>query len=115
VIGFLKVLLRKISGTILIVWDGSPLHRRFKPFSALARQNGSILSDLLDRLLISIPLRAFGNTSSVVSWETSVVPILTSFLLNSSVRESVCDTHDTSSKPVLFNAVMRFRFLQRGQ
>jgi transposase len=27
VIGFLKILLRKIEGTILIVWDGSPIHR----------------------------------------------------------------------------------------
>jgi transposase len=27
VIGFLRVLLRKISGKILIIWDGSPIHR----------------------------------------------------------------------------------------
>jgi transposase len=27
VVGFLKVLLRKISGKILIIWDGSPIHR----------------------------------------------------------------------------------------
>jgi len=27
VIGFLKILLRKIKGKILIVWDGSPIHR----------------------------------------------------------------------------------------
>ena len=30
VIGFLKGLLRKISGKILIVWDGSPIHRNKK-------------------------------------------------------------------------------------
>lgn len=27
VIGFLRVLLRKISGKLLIIWDGSPIHR----------------------------------------------------------------------------------------
>jgi len=27
VVGFLKVLLRKMSGKILIIWDGSPIHR----------------------------------------------------------------------------------------
>src|SRR5256885_10088311 len=27
VIGFLRVLLRKIKGKILIIWDGSPIHR----------------------------------------------------------------------------------------
>ena len=30
VIGFLQVLLRKISGNIFIIWDGSPLHRNNK-------------------------------------------------------------------------------------
>jgi len=29
-IGFLQVLLRKISGKILIIWDGSPIHRNHK-------------------------------------------------------------------------------------
>jgi transposase len=27
VVGFLRVLLRKIKGSILLIWDGSPLHR----------------------------------------------------------------------------------------
>ena len=27
VIGFLRVLLRKVSGKLLIIWDGSPIHR----------------------------------------------------------------------------------------
>src|SRR5712691_2983624 len=27
VIGFLRVLLRKIKGKLLIIWDGSPIHR----------------------------------------------------------------------------------------
>ncbi len=27
VVGFLRVLLRKISGKIVLIWDGSPIHR----------------------------------------------------------------------------------------
>jgi transposase len=27
VVGFLRVLLRKISGKIVVIWDGSPIHR----------------------------------------------------------------------------------------
>ena len=27
VVGFLRVLLRKISGKIILIWDGSPIHR----------------------------------------------------------------------------------------
>jgi len=27
VVGFLRVLVRKISGKLLIIWDGAPLHR----------------------------------------------------------------------------------------
>jgi transposase len=27
VVGFLRVLLRKISGKLLLIWDGSPIHR----------------------------------------------------------------------------------------
>jgi len=27
VVGFLRVLLRKIKGPILLIWDGSPIHR----------------------------------------------------------------------------------------
>ena len=27
VVGFLRVLLRKISGKLAVIWDGSPIHR----------------------------------------------------------------------------------------
>jgi hypothetical protein len=26
-VGFLRVLLRKISGKVIVIWDGSPIHR----------------------------------------------------------------------------------------
>jgi len=33
VVAFLRVLLRKISGPILLIWDGSPIHRFLDPSS----------------------------------------------------------------------------------
>lgn len=36
VVGFLRVLMRKISGPIVVIWDGAPIigDRRSKPFSS---------------------------------------------------------------------------------
>jgi transposase len=40
VIGFLKILLRKMKGKILIVWDGSPIHRN-KKIQAFLKAGGA--------------------------------------------------------------------------
>jgi transposase len=37
VIGFLRVLLRKIPGKLLVIWDGSPIHRNHKIKAFLKR------------------------------------------------------------------------------
>ena len=37
VVGFLRVLLRKISGPILLIWDGSPIHRAHEIKDFLSR------------------------------------------------------------------------------
>ena len=37
VVGFLRVLLRKIPGKLLIIWDGSPIHRSKLVKAFLAR------------------------------------------------------------------------------
>ncbi len=37
VVGFLRVLLRKLSGKIVVVWDGSPIHRRHEVKDFLKR------------------------------------------------------------------------------
>ena len=40
VIGFLRVLLRKIPGKILLIWDGSPIHRS-KAIKAILKQGAA--------------------------------------------------------------------------
>ena len=37
VVGFLRVLLRKISGKLVVIWDGSPMHRGHEIKDFLAR------------------------------------------------------------------------------
>lgn len=43
VVGFLKVLLRKISGKVLIIWDGSPIHRNHEIKTFLKTKMGKRL------------------------------------------------------------------------
>jgi transposase len=37
VVGFLRVLLRKISGNLVVIWDGSPIHRGHEVKGFLSR------------------------------------------------------------------------------
>jgi transposase len=37
VVGFLRVLLRKIAGKIIVIWDGSPIHRGYEIKALLKR------------------------------------------------------------------------------
>ena len=37
VVGFLRVLLRKIAGKIVVIWDGSPIHRGYEIKALLKR------------------------------------------------------------------------------
>lgn len=69
VVGFLRVLLRKISGQIVVIWDGSPIHRgrRSKTFSNEEHPNACIWNNCRAMPLISIRMRAYGITSSVWS------------------------------------------------
>ncbi len=45
VVGFLRVLLRKISGKILLIWDGSPIHRghEIKDFLSLLSRPAALV------------------------------------------------------------------------
>jgi hypothetical protein len=110
VVGFLRVLLRKLSGKLVVIWDGSPIHR------------GHEITDLLKRgaakrftwnscratLLISTRMRAFGITSSEWSWAMCAVPIWISYIKRSFERESACGTKRRSSKAVLVNVATWF-------
>jgi len=64
VVGFLRVLLRKISGKLLIIWDGAPIHRGqpIKDFLAREPRSGSIWSNSRATRLISTPSKGSGIT-----------------------------------------------------
>jgi transposase len=53
VVGFLKQLLRQIPGNLLIIWDGSPIHRG-EAVKAFLRQGGAERIHL-ERLPASAP------------------------------------------------------------
>jgi DDE superfamily endonuclease len=40
VVGFLRVLLRKIAGKIILIWDGSPIHRAHEIKDASLARSG---------------------------------------------------------------------------
>ncbi len=65
---FLKHLMHQIPGKLLVVWDGSPIHRgrAVKEFLASGAASGLQLEQLPGSTLqISIPTRGSGSTSSV--------------------------------------------------
>jgi DDE superfamily endonuclease len=67
---FLKHLMRQIPGKLLVIWDGSPIHRggAVKDFLwRVGRPRGCNWSSYPATHPISIPTRVSGNTSSVWS------------------------------------------------
>ena len=67
---FLKHLMRQIPGKLLVVWDGSPIHRggAVKDFLSSGAASRLQLEQLpFSTLRISTPTRACGSTSSVWS------------------------------------------------
>jgi hypothetical protein len=68
VVRFLKHLMRQVPGKLLVIWDGSPIHRSkaVKKFlSLMAPLNGFNWSSFPATHQISIPRREYGSTSSV--------------------------------------------------
>src|SRR6266496_1849322 len=65
VVGFFRVLLRKISGKIVVIWDGSPIHRghEIKDFLSEEPPNACISNNFRAMPLISTRMRASGITS----------------------------------------------------
>ena len=51
VVGFLRVLLRKVPGKIILIWDGSPIHRAHEIKAFLKRvELGNVCCSNLDEL-----------------------------------------------------------------
>ena len=66
VVQFFHVLLRKVCGKIVLIWDGSPIHRakRSKPFLKQERPNDCIWSSYPATRPILIRMKASGFISS---------------------------------------------------
>jgi hypothetical protein len=68
---FLKHLMRQIPGKLLVIWDGSPIHRARAVKNFLLASGASRRLKLeqlpFSTLRISIPTRVYGSTSSVWS------------------------------------------------
>jgi hypothetical protein len=65
VVRFLKHLMRQVPGKLLVIWDGSPIHRgeqRSKIFWPAERLVGCNWSDYPATLRISTPMRGSGGT-----------------------------------------------------
>ncbi|HEX4204620.1 MAG TPA: hypothetical protein VHZ51_10585 [Ktedonobacteraceae bacterium] len=79
VVGFLRVLLRKISGPILLIWDGSPIHRAKEIKSYRFSENLPRGQALLARCLSRIMWRNIERDS---------FPFCTSFLRQ--IQQIIC-------------------------
>jgi hypothetical protein len=82
VVRFLKHLLRQISGKLLVVWDGSPIHhgRAVRDFLASGASHRLQLEQLpFSTLRISIPAKGSGSTSSTQSSRTFAAKALPSY------------------------------------
>jgi transposase len=70
VVRFLKHLLRRMEGKLLIIWDGSPIHRggAVKEFLRSGAASGVHLEQLpFSTLPISTPTNGSGSTSNALS------------------------------------------------
>jgi hypothetical protein len=95
VVGFLRVLLRKIKGPILLIWDGSPLHRGQEIKDFLKRGAAKRLH--LERLPGYAPdlnpdEGIWNYREAWWSWAMSVVLIWNTCIGRSSEPESACGT-----------------------
>jgi hypothetical protein len=118
VVAFLRVLLRKVRGKIVLSlrWLPDPSRARDQGLSAAeGRRNVCSWSNSQGMHLISIQLKASGITSSALSWAMSAVRISMTCLLSSFAPENVCATNERSFVVVHDNVGTRFSFLSRDQ
>ena len=101
VVGFLRVLLRKIPGKIVLIWDGSPIHRAnaLKAFLKQGAAKRLHLEQLPGYAPDLNPDEGIWNYREASwNWVMSVVAISMSCLTNSSKPKNVCATKRRSSK-----------------
>ena len=118
VVGFLRVLLRKISGKIVLIWDGSPIHRahEIKDFLKRGAAKRWHLEQLPGYAPDLNPDEGIWNYREAASnWAMSVVPIESTCTARSFAPKSVCDTKRRSLRAALANVVTCFSCFARDQ
>jgi transposase len=118
VVGFLRVLLRKLSGKIVVVWDGSPIHRghEVKDFLKRGAAKRLHLEQLPGYAPDLNPDEGIWNyREASLSWAMSVVSTWITCLKSFFEPESACDTKRRSFEVVRGNVVTRFSSLSRDQ
>ena len=113
VVAFLRVLLRKIRGNILLIWDGSPIHRaqEIKDFLKRGAAKRLQLEQLPGYAPDLNPDEGIWNYREAAwSWAISVVEISMSCLPSSFEPENGCDRNARSSKVAHDNVATRFSF-----
>ena len=118
VVGFLRVLLHKLSGKIIVVWDGSTIHRghEIKAFlkrGAAKRLHVEQLPGYAPDLNPDEGIWKYREAGS--SWAMSVVPIWIGCPAHSFERESACGTSGQLFGVVHNNEAIRFSFFSREQ
>ncbi len=117
VVGFLRVLLRKIPGKIVLIWDGSPIHRahEIKDFLKRGAAKRLHLEQLPGYAPDLNPDEGIWNYLKRVEWAMSVVLISMTCLPSLFEPENVCDINERSFAVAHDNVGTRFSFLSRDQ
>jgi ABC-type uncharacterized transport system ATPase subunit len=103
---------RKISGKILLIWDGSPIHRghEIKDIRQQRAAKRLHLEHLPGYAADLNPDEGIWNDRAAgSSWALSAVPIEISRIEHSCKRMSACGTKRRSSQAALANVALRFR------
>jgi DDE superfamily endonuclease len=118
VVGFLRVLLRKIPGKIVLIWDGSPIHRAnvLKDFLKRGAAKRLHLEQLPGYAPDLNPDEGIWNYREAgLNWAMSVVPTSTTSIVKLFAPKSACSTKRRSSSAALANVVTWFSFLLQDQ
>jgi hypothetical protein len=112
------VLLRKIRGKIVVIWDGSPIHRghEIKDFLSRGAAKRLHLEQLPGYAPDLNPDEGIWNYREATwSWAMSAVPICMSCNASSSKPENACGTKRRFSKAAFVSVATQFSSLARDQ
>ena len=117
VVRFLRLLLRKISGKLLVIWDGAPIHRgqAIKAFLRKGAAKRLHLEQLPGYAPELNPAEGLWNYLKRVELAISAVLICPRCGWRSAVRKNACGTNGTSCGHVLRSAGTMFSLSHKHQ